>query len=81
VVVQWSSGPDDFALVVVNLARHRSQCLVGSTVDGLPRRNWLIKDLLGHEEYRRFGDDLQNQGLYLDLPGHGAHLFQFVPIM
>ena len=39
-----------------------------------------MKDLLGQEYYKRSGDDLQNQGLYLDLPAHGAQLFHFQPI-
>ncbi|PYK62601.1 MAG: alpha-amylase, partial [Verrucomicrobia bacterium] len=80
VVVQWQSQPDCFDLLVVNLAPHRSQCFVSLTVDGLTRRNWLLKDLLGHEEHQRFGDDLQNQGLYLDVDGHGAQLFHFAPV-
>ena len=79
VAVQWQSKPDCFDLVVVNLAPQRSQCFVRLTIDGLARRNWHIKDLLGHEEHRRYGDDLQNQGLYLDLPEYGAQLFHFVP--
>ena len=33
-----------------------------------------MKDLLGQESYQRSGDDLQVQGLYLDLPAHGAQL-------
>ncbi|PYJ58607.1 MAG: alpha-amylase [Verrucomicrobia bacterium] len=80
VVVQWQSQPDCFDLLVVNLAPHRSQCFVSLTVDGLTRRNWLMQDLLGHEEHQRFGDDLQNQGLYLDVDGHGAQLFHFAPV-
>jgi len=80
VAVQWQSKPDCFDLVVVNLAPHRSQCFVRLTIDGLARRNWQLKDLLGDEEHRRYGDDLQNQGLYLDLPEHGAQLFHFAPV-
>ena len=80
VVVQWQSQPDCFDLVVVNLAGHRAQCLAPLTVEGLARRNWRMKDLLGDEEYQRYGDDLQNQGLYLDLPAHGAQLFHFTPV-
>ena len=39
-----------------------------------------MRDLLGEERYKRTGDDLQNQGLYLDLLAHGAQLFHFEPI-
>jgi len=80
VVVQWQSHRDRFDLVVVNLAPHRGQCSVSLTVDGLARRNWRMKDLLSGEEHQRYGDDLQNQGLYLDLPEHAAQLFHFFPV-
>jgi len=80
VVVQWQSRPQCFDLVVANVAPHRSQCFVSLTVEGLGQRNWRMKDLLGSEEYQRFGDDLQKQGLYLDLPEHGAQLFHFTPM-
>jgi len=80
VAVQWQSQPDCFDLAVVNLASHRSQCFVSLTFEGLAQRNWRMKDLLGSEEHQRFGDDLQKQGLYLDLPEYGAQLFHFVPL-
>jgi len=80
VVVQWPSPRDGFDIVVVNLAPHRSQCFVSLNIGGLPQRNWLMKDLLGNEAHQRFGDDLQSQGLYLDLPEHGAQLFRFAPV-
>jgi hypothetical protein len=80
VAIQWQSQPDSFDLVVVNLAPHRSQCFVSLTIEGLAQRNWRMKDLMGDEEHERFGDDLQNQGLYLDLPDHGAQLFHFTPL-
>src|SRR6185437_15420611 len=79
-VVQWQSQPGSFDLVVVNLAPHRSQCFVSLTVEGLAQRDWQMKDLLGEEEHQRYGDDLQNQGLYLDLPDHGAQIFHFTPL-
>jgi len=79
VVVEWSSGPDRLELVVVNLAAHRGQCYVTLTAENLSRFNWEMRDLLGEEVYQRYGDDLQRQGLYLDLPAHGAQLFQFEP--
>ena len=79
VVVQWLGESPDFNLVAVNLAPHRSQCYTPLNVPGLAAHNWSMKDLLGPEQYVRSGDDLQNQGLYLDLPPHGAQLFHFQP--
>jgi len=80
VIVQWHARPDEFDLVAVNLALHRSQCYAPLTVPDLANYNWRMKDLLGHEEHVRNGDDLQTQGLYLDLPDHGAQLFHFQPV-
>jgi hypothetical protein len=80
VVLQWQEAPETFDLVVVNLGSGRSQGYVTLTVPGLGQRNWRMRDLLGAEEYQRYGDDLQAQGLYLDLPPQGAQLFHFQPI-
>ncbi len=80
VIVQWQSRAPGFEVVVVNLAPHRSQCYAPLAVQNLAAHNWEMKDLLGHESYKRSGDDLQNQGLYLDLPAYGAQLFRFAPI-
>ena len=80
VIVQWQKQAPQFDLVAVNLAPHRSQCYAPLTVEHLASHNWAMKDLLGEERYKRSGDDLQNQGLYLDLPAHGAQLFHFEPV-
>lgn len=80
VIVQWQSRPPQFDVVVVNLAPHRSQCYAPLTFQHLSAHNWAMKDLLGRECYKRSGDDLQNQGLYLDVPALGAQLFHFEPI-
>ena len=80
VVVQWQTQAPEFDLVAVNLAPHRSQCYAPLSLDHLAAHNWAMKDLLGEERYKRAGDDLQNQGLYLDLPAYGAQLFHFEPI-
>jgi Alpha amylase, catalytic domain len=77
VLTQWQAQPLEFDLAVVNLAPHRSQCFAPLTVPELPNHTWLMKDLLGREEYMRPGLDLQQQGLYLDVPPHAAQLFHF----
>ena len=79
VIVQWQAQPPEFDLVVVNLASHPSQCYAPLTIADLRAHNWSMRDLLGEEKYERVGDDLQSQGLYLDLPPHGAQLFHFQP--
>ena len=80
IVVQWQLQPQELDVVVVNLAPHRSQCYVPLNVPGLAEFNWSMRDLLGTEAYVRAGSDLAEQGLYLDLPAHGAQLFHFAPV-
>lgn len=79
VLVQWQAKGPEFDLVVVNPAPHRGQCYAPLTVSGLKAHNWTMKDRLGDEQYVRWGDNLQDQGLYLDVPPHGAQLFHFQP--
>ena len=79
IVVQWQVRPLEFDLVVVNLASHRSQCYVPLAVENISERDWFMTDLLGDERHQRFGDDLQKQGLYLDVAAHAAQLFRFTP--
>jgi hypothetical protein len=79
VIVQWQRRSPDFDLVVVNLAGQRSQCFAPINIENLSGCDWLMEDLLGPERFVREGDKLQTQGLYLDLPAHGAQLFHFRP--
>ncbi len=78
-IVQWQAQALEFDLVVVNLAPHRSQCYVTLTVPGLAERHWTLRDRLSEERYVRVGSDIAQQGLYLDLPAHGAQVFHFTP--
>ena len=80
VIVQWQSAGPAFDLVVTNLAAHQSQCYAALTARSLGDHNWRMKNLLGEEVFERRGDDLERQGLYLDVPAHGAQLFHFEPI-
>jgi len=80
VLIQWQSQPTAFDLVAVNLAPHRSQCYAPLVPSGLASRKWSMKDLLGDEQYVRSGPEMQERGLYLDLPPHAAQLFQFQPV-
>jgi hypothetical protein len=79
-LLQWQTLPSEFDLVAINLASHRSQCYAPLAVKDLSAHHWSMKDLLGHEEYRRVGEDLQDQGVYLDLAPHAAQLFRFQPV-
>ena len=80
ILTQWQTQPHEFDLMVVNLAPHRSQCYAPLSIAGLSDYNWSMRDLLGPERHERFGNDLQTQGLYLDVPSRGSQLFHFQAI-
>lgn len=80
ILVLWQSQPEEFALVAINYAAHRSQCYAPLAVPHLAAHNWSMRDLLSDECYERFGNDLQSQGLYLDLAPYGAQVFLFQPL-
>lgn len=63
-------------LVVVNFSPHRSQCYLDLPFDWLAGRGLQLRDLLGTEVYHRWGNDLIERGLYLDLPAWGHHVFE-----
>jgi hypothetical protein len=78
VVIQWQLKPDEFDLVVLNLAGHPSQCFVKLAIDGLSARDWRARNLLGTEEYVRTAKQFEDGGLFLDAASHAAQLFHFV---
>jgi len=80
IVIQWQKSPLTFLLVVVNLAPNRSQCYVKLSINELAPAHWSMQDLLGTEQYERSGSELDERGLYLDLPAYGAQLFSFKPL-
>ncbi len=80
VLVQWQMTPREFDLVVVNLAPHQGQCYAPLNPERLADFRWQMSDLLSEEQHEREGKDLQERGLYLDLPAHGAQIFHFCPI-
>lgn len=79
IIVLWQGTGIGFDLVVVNLAWHPGQCYVALDIPGLAERDWTMRDLLSPEHHERVGTDLAQQGLYLDVSAHGAHLFRFSP--
>jgi glycosidase len=77
--VQWQSPGDvkSFDLVLCSQASHRVQGIVKLTAQGLKNGTWALSDRLSDEKHTRDGEDLVNEGLYVDLPPHAAQLFSF----
>ena len=70
----WTGKRDERRLVVVNYAANQSQCYVRVPHhgDGSIR----LKDAMGPSVFDRDGRDLQERGLYVDMPPWGCHVFE-----
>jgi hypothetical protein len=75
IVWSWQAG-ERRLLCVVNYGPAQGQCYVTLQMQGLAGRSFLLSDLLGTANYERQGDGLTGNGLYLDLPPWGHHLFE-----
>ena len=78
-LIQWQRRgvADAFDLIVVNHSDARSQCYAKLSAQGLRHGSWTLSDALSTEIYERHGDDLADNGLYLDVAPHAAQLFRF----
>ena len=77
IVFAWQGAPDQKRLLVtVNYAGNQGQCYVKLPFEGLADRLVGFHDLMGLARYDRGGNDLVSQGLYLDLPAWGYHVFE-----
>ncbi len=72
----WTGPGDRRRLVAVNYAPHQSQCYVTLPWGDLAGQTWRLHDQLGGAMYDRDGADLVAQGLFLDLPPWGYHVFE-----
>ena len=79
VVFSWTVPNGPRRLVAVNYADHQSQCYVAVPWRDLDGRTWRFRDLTGPALYDRRGGDLTGQGLYLDMPEWGYHVFAVSP--
>lgn len=81
-LLAWSwdgDGAGPRALVVVNYAALPAQGVVRLPWPDLDGSAWLFRDLLADADYHRDGASLEADGLYVELPAWGAHLFAITP--
>jgi len=70
-------GRDGISLIVaVNYAPNQSQCYMHIPLQELAGKAIRLRDLMGPAVYDRPGDEVRIQGLYLDLPAWGYHVFE-----
>jgi hypothetical protein len=79
IVTTWVRDEEQ-VISVVNYAPHASQCYVTLPLPQLAGRTFELVDQLGDASYRREGDGLAGDGLYLDLPPWGYHVFELRPL-
>ena len=67
-------------IVVVNYGPHQSQCYLQIPFDEIKGAAMRLRDLMGPAVYEREGDQIHSQGLYLDLPAWGHHVFELTTV-
>ena len=78
IAISWEAGPRRL-LAVVNYGPTRGQCWADCAMLGLAGRRVVLTDLMGQQRYQRDGDELLRQGLFLDMPAWGSHVFEVAP--
>jgi len=77
VAFAWQGPGDGRLLVAVNYAPNQSQCRVRLPFVDLAGSQWRLQDQLGSDTYDRDGNDLQSQGLFLDMSSWQAAVFSW----
>ncbi|EIC29479.1 MULTISPECIES: alpha-amylase family glycosyl hydrolase [Methylomicrobium] len=73
-LVAWTWATENSrCLIVVNLSETQSQGLVKIAWPGLNDGVWRLNDIFQSTSFERDGAELQNEGLYVDLPAWGFH--------
>lgn len=75
IVFTWTHS-ERRLLVAVNYSPRQGQCYVALDLAGLAGRTFTLVDLLSDARYEREGDELRTNGLYLDMPPWGHHVFE-----
>jgi glycosidase len=77
----WVGTDGEQVLVIVNFAPHAGQCFVKLSFSGLENQQVEISDKMSEAVYVRDGNDLISNGLFVDIPAWGYHIFEvFVPL-
>ncbi len=75
-LLTWSWIDDEQrTLIVINLADAPAAAHIHVAWDDLAERTWRLDDLLTDQTFARDGNDLANDGLYVQLPPFGFHVF------
>lgn len=75
VAYAWQGSDGERLLVAVNYAPHQSQCHVRLPLEDLAGGQWQLRDEMSSVTYDRHGNDLQSQGLFLDMSSWQAAVY------
>ena len=76
-VLSWCWVTDhERYLIVIHFGPDHAQARVQVPWDGLRGRTWRLDDALSREVYDRSGDEIRNDGLYVDLGPWQCHVFR-----
>ncbi len=67
VAFSWQGAAGERLLVAVNYAANQSQCRRRLPFPDLGGKSWRLEDQIGRARYDRDGNELQSQGLFVDL--------------
>ena len=76
----WDGALGKRLLACIHYGSTQGQCYVRLPLPDLLARQVELRDLLSTAIYTRFGDDLNERGLFLDMPPWGYHLFEMVTV-
>ncbi|MGO9464701.1 MAG: alpha-amylase family glycosyl hydrolase [Isosphaeraceae bacterium] len=71
----WQGADGERLVVVVNYAPNQSQCRLRLPFEGLGGKSWLLQGQISSDTYERDGNELQSQGLFVDLRPWQASAF------
>jgi hypothetical protein len=72
---RWDYNSERY-LIVVNLSERQAQAMIHTGWDDLAGRTTRFNDQLSGTKYDRPGDEIQSNGLYVDLAPWGCHFFR-----
>ncbi len=77
-ILAWNWQQDNqFTLIVVNLSDWKSQAQIRFPWANQEKSSWKLTDLLSDDVFVRGGQDLNNNGLFVDLPAWNFHFLKF----
>ncbi len=71
----WEGTDGGRVLVIINYAPYAGQCYVPLPFKDLAGQTVRLKDMMSAALYDRDGSDLVSEGLFVDMPAWGSHVF------